>query len=250
MTDSELVLTYPMTENRKTGNVPTVAVGTPEARRASCDGCPLRPKVEGGDGRCYARGASGRVEMGLNNGHKAEAQGRRVSYLRGRNGYVAALEARALSARIVRFGASGDPAIWPMALWAVLRAEAVARELVPIGYTHQWRKPEAAHLRGQLMASCDTEQDVQDALAAGWFPALIVPIDHAGRAFDLSAIGARGVVCPAQQPGSTVTCNTCRLCDGRVRGRVVVCFRDHSAASRARHLAKQRAAKNKAAREG
>lgn len=250
MRDTEYVLTYPSTSNRKTGNIPTVAVGSEALRTLSCQGCPLRPKVEGGDGQCYARGnGSSRVEMGIHRGEATEAAGRRPGYLRGLIGFKAALAARAPTARIVRFGASGDPSVWPLSLWTAMRDATLEEGLKPIGYTHQWQG-EGAHLRGQLMASCDTPEQASAALDAGWSPTLMLPIDHPDGRFDVPGYPGAGLVCPAQREGSTVTCNACGLCDGKRRSRpLVIGFKNHSSAARALRMVQRRRAARAALKE-
>ena len=233
--DTEYVLTYPGTSNTKTGDVPTVAVGSDTMRAKSCTGCPLRPKAEGGDGQCYARGnGSSRVEMGIHRGERAEAEGRRAGFLRGLTGFKAALAARTMTARIVRFGASGDPTL--------------EAGLKPIGYTHQWQST-GANLKGQLMASCDTPEQARQALDEGWSPTLLLDIDHPDGRFDVPGYPGAGLVCPAQREGSTITCNSCGLCDGKRRSRpLVIGFKNHSASARARRMVQQRRAARAAAR--
>jgi hypothetical protein len=155
-----------------------------------------------------------------------------------------------MTARIVRFGASGDPSVWPVSLWDAMRTATLEAGLTPIGYTHQWQG-EGAHLKGQLMASCDTPEQAQAALDAGWSPTLLLDIDHPDGRFDVPGYPGAGLVCPAQRVGSTITCNTCGLCDGKRRTRpLVIGFKNHSSASRARKMVANRRAAAKAAKGG
>ena len=71
--------------------------------------------------------------------------------------------------RMVRLGTYGDPAAVPSHVWHRLVKHAAGWT----GYTHQWRNPdlEGAHLeslRGLVMASCDTPQEREQAIAQGW----------------------------------------------------------------------------------
>lgn len=101
----------------------------------------------------------------------------------------------------VRLGAYGDPAAVPAYVWRSLVAKSKSGHT---GYTHQWRNPVAAGLRTLCMASVDTEQDVADAVKAGW------------RYFRVLGDGEvpplRSVECLSDSKGKT--CAECRICDG------------------------------------
>jgi len=75
------------------------------------------------------------------------------------------------------------------------------------GYTHQWRRPIGAWLRGIVQASCDSLQDLADARAAGWRTFTVLPLgapDPSGTAH-----------CAAStERGNKTNCATCGLCDG------------------------------------
>ena len=238
------ILTYPSTTNAKTGDVPSVAVGTQAARVESCSACTLRPKAEGGDGRCYARRAFRSVEAGVQVGERAYEAGRKVGFFVGLEGFVAALQQRALSARIVRFGSVGDPAYWTPEEWTFMRGATLGAGLTPICYTSRWREPVAAHLRGQSMASTTSPEEAAEAVNAGWQATTVLPWDHPRdeARFTIPGHGAIGVVCPEQRR-KVESCNVCRLCDGtRTIGNprlppVVVGFIDHSSSGNARRNA-------------
>jgi hypothetical protein len=66
------------------------------------------------------------------------------------------------------------------------------------------------------MASCDTIAQADDAIAAGWKPAAIVPIFSNDPRGEVTPAGSRLLRCPAQR-SKTVTCNDCRLCDPQAR---------------------------------
>jgi len=214
----------PAAQNRKTGRVPTAYVGvTRDETRESCEGCALRDSR-----RCYAwSGPQG--QLGLSKIHK----GYRV---RGERFYTLAhaLKHRQPDARVVRVASIGDPA-------RADRVELLASLLVVrraglgvVGYSHFWGDPWNSHLRRELMASCDDLEQADEAIAAGWRAAAVLPWDHEGLTFSTPA-GARGVVCPAQTKPA-VTCNTCGMCDPRHRvwaaGKVkAIGFLDHSRAA-------------------
>jgi hypothetical protein len=107
----------------------------------------------------------------------------------------------------VRLGSYGDPAAVPVAVWDAFLAKATSRS----GYTHQWRLPQAQALRGLCMASCDTEQDVTEAVALGW------------RYFRVLAPGEvpppRSIECLAT--ARDLTCAECRICNGARLDRTV-----------------------------
>lgn len=106
--------------------------------------------------------------------------------------------------RMVRLGTYGDPAAAPAAVWQALVAEAAGWT----GYTHQWRRPEAAGLRALCMASADTADDAREAHAAGWRTFRVT------RTADAEPVG-RETVCPAsEEAGRKLTCETCGACSG------------------------------------
>lgn len=132
------------------------------------------------------------------------------AFSRGRYARAASLDdvASMGRGRMVRLGTYGDPAAVPAEVWRALLSEASGRT----GYTHQWRRADCAEFRDFVMASCDTEQDRADAVAAGW------------RTFRVRAAGApmmaREFVCPASEEGGRkVECSQCLACDGAERAR-------------------------------
>jgi len=193
-------------KNTKTGDIPTLWVGsTREESKDSCKGCPLL------DNGCYAQG--GTPAMGHSSMIRAADKGKTYT-LRD-----ALLNAKR-SAKMARFGAIGDPGALP---WSYLQKAIKAVKSVGldvVGYTHHWRTK--GHLAGVLMASCDTLDECDEAIASGFKPAVVLPWDHTGR-FE-TPNGAKGIVCPAmaaEEKGGTLTCNDCRLCDGSKPGPVI-----------------------------
>ena len=115
--------------------------------------------------------------------------------------------ARVFAGALVRFGAWGDPAAVPAAVWRPIVD--VARGFT--GYTHRWRAL-APSVWGFLMASVDSDVEHADAVARGWRVFRVHTEDHPPMA---------AKVCPAASEALTagrVSCATCRLCDGLQRG--------------------------------
>jgi hypothetical protein len=164
-------------------------------------------------GDCIHRGAGG--EYGTRSCYVNIGQGPRAAwdaYSRGR--YVAGDPVELGRGRMVRIGTYGDPAAVPVAVWSALVSQATGHT----GYTHQWRKPVAAPLRGLVMASCDTERDAADAHADAW-RTFRVRLDSEPKL-------AREFVCPASaEGGKRVLCDTCLSCagaDGRKGSPVII----------------------------
>lgn len=225
----------PRTRNTKTGNIPTAFVladvpdpeHAADAALASCGAvnCALK------DGGCYAlSGAIAKYAVV----HIDEA--RESGFDRS---IAAALAGRHRRARAVRMTAIGDVAATPglvsRALDDVARVHEAGLEV--IGYTHGWRLSWARSLRSSLRASCDDLADADDAVAAGWAAAVVLPADTDARDRSIrTPEGHRVIVCPAYVKPSfgrpKVTCNTCRLC---VVGRTsaVIGFPAHGAEKQA-----------------
>lgn len=191
-------------DNAKTGDIPQAWVTGPRgleraASMASCSatGCKLL------GGGCYAR--RGTVATGFASHVK-----------RGPVSIEDALAKRSPSARFVRFSALGDvSACVPDAVDAIAAVRSAG--LGVVGYTHGWRDPSAAPLRGQLLASCETLTDVDAAVAAGWRASVVLPV---GAGPTKTPAGHHVIVCPATRRND-VTCNRCGLCDGARRGPVI-----------------------------
>ena len=211
--------------NRKTGDVPTLAIGrTREQSLDSCEGCRMRPKERGGNGECYSQNGGlvtkghGSMIRAADRWDKLTPEEQAAIPLKKRRDYSlkTALQQSTRSAKMARFGSIGDPGALPLDY--ITKAIAAVRKagLDPVGYTHHWRdKPELA---GVFMASCDDLSEVDDALSQGFRAAVVLPWDHEGK-FTTPG-GAKGIVCPAMVKQG-LTCNDCRLCDGSKRGPVI-----------------------------
>jgi hypothetical protein len=118
------------------------------------------------------------------------------------SGYAAAMPSDFVG-RDLRIGSAGDPAAVPRWIWEAILPGVVVRT----GYTHQWRRPVGAWLKGTVQASCDSLQDLAEARAAGWNAFIVLPIgapDPAGT-----------VHCAASaERGHKTNCASCGLCDG------------------------------------
>ena len=187
--------------NRKTGGMiqtwilredmaPLAAIRAGEDR-SICGDCVHRGRS--GDGRdrsCYVN-----VGQAPSSVWKAFGRGRYVDF--DPNKHLTLFEGR-----VVRLGAYGDPAAVPYSVW-----EPIVRSVPSwTGYTHQWRTADV-RFRGLCMASVDTEQELNEARAAGW------------RAFRVKSgtdpVLAGEIVCPAsEEAGYRRTCETCRACSG------------------------------------
>lgn len=202
--------------NRKTGNIPQYFIGsTIEESRETCTPCPLYQART-----CNSQ--YGTPLLAVNSIINAHARGK---------AYRAeeAIATRQATAKAVRMAPIGDPG--SLAKRVYDRLEGLARQagLAVLSYTHQWRYAHAQHLKGRAMASCDTRQDVLDAVPAGWRAALHIDtgdtqtlgVDvqaHPVGTIDLDGTPVRYSHCPAQRQdllakGKHVQCNDCRLCD-------------------------------------
>ncbi len=104
---------------------------------------------------------------------------------------------------ITRFGAYGDPTAAPFGVWANIAQRCKSHT----GYSHQWYRPEFQPYRRLLMASVETEDQVQLANALGW------------RTFRTKTedmpILENEINCPAsKEAGFLKTCLDCRACRG------------------------------------
>ncbi len=203
MTPPRTELTWVLSNNSKTGVVPTAYVGTTrDEARASCQGCPML-----GDRTCYAWGGTPRMAF------STIVKARRRDPSRYSLGAVMARLARRRRgrARVVRLGALGDPARARRRDIREALSAARTHGMTVLGYTHAWRTAKARDMRGTLMASCDTPTQADEALRAGWRPAAIIPAAPAGPIYQTPG-GARLLVCPAQRKPDTMTCDRCAMC--------------------------------------
>ena len=113
----------------------------------------------------------------------------------------------AITGRIVRISAYGDPTAVPLSVWQAITARASGW----VGYTHQWYRPEAQGYRDYCMASVDSEGEKRLAENMGWRTYRI--------RLATDPLLEREVVCPASDEGEhKLQCVTCGACNGS-RGR-------------------------------
>lgn len=103
----------------------------------------------------------------------------------------------------LRLGSAGDPAAVPAEVWAAILPRVAGRT----GYTHQWRKPLAEHLRGVVQASCDTLADLDAARSAGWNTFTVLPVG-------VSDPDSTVHCAASAERGAKTSCAKCGLCDG------------------------------------
>jgi hypothetical protein len=109
--------------------------------------------------------------------------------------------------RKVRFGAYGDPAAVPLAVWDSIASVAAG----VTGYTHQWRTADVGFAR-HCMASADSAEEGREARRMGYRNFIVRP------AGSVKPKGA--VVCPAsEEAGKRTVCADCLQCGGTGNGR-------------------------------
>lgn len=212
--------------NPKTGDIPQQYIGADKAEvNASCSGCPLfkqaKPDKKARNKKaqqfglgCYAHhGGPAWAQASI---WRAAAKGKDYSL-------GGALEKATRSARYVRLAVIGDPsAIDDTQLQA---DEATIRDagLGVLSYTHFWNS-RGAHLKGRAMASCDTWEQVEDAVALGWRTA--IHVDSLEQLQGKTAEGTTYTLCPNQRPNAR-QCNECGLCDASKQAVDCVVFLEH-----------------------
>lgn len=191
--------------------------------RESCAGC---PRLSGG---CYAwQGTVAFAYASIRRGSTADPE---------RYTLEGAIRRAPRHVHIARFGMLGDPAGSPSLVAETLDAIPILRKhgIAPLGYTHHWRRPYAAPLRGVLLASCDTPAGALEARAAGWRVALVGARALAQtRPRTVETPAGRAIVCPAvSRPG--VQCASCprrMWCGDADPGLPPIVFPEHGNLSR------------------
>lgn len=216
----------PRSKNEKTSDIPTVWIGVNrEQARASCDAvqCPLRPwseEAKAGGIKCYAHGKT--PTMALASIEKKLARDGRIPSMGEQ------LKKRAVTARFIRIGALGDPAVLPWGWWYKLERLARKHGLGILSYTHGFRtRPDLA---GRTMASCDSLEEAVEARRMGFQAAVATrEVSALDKGITLSD-GSKAIVCPhmslkaAGKPA--ITCNACGLCQGK-NPSITIIFPEH-----------------------
>jgi hypothetical protein len=226
-------------DNDKTGDVPTVWIGiNKEQARASCDAveCKLRPWAPNRSKDtpvCFAHG--GTPAMGLSSIARSHERG--TLNLNDEQ----MLKQRAKSARFIRIGAIGDPAVKPWGWWYRIRRLAKKYGLKTIAYTHGWRK--RPDLVGMTMASVDSLDEVAEAKAMGFQVAVATrEVDPKTKTVTLPD-GTTARVCRAINSKACgkpmIQCNQCLWCTGDSPDLTVI-FPDHGPGSPTRMMARSK----------
>jgi len=217
------------TTNSKTGNVPTLTVGKDRAESLdSCGNCPLlKRNAPDGKARCYAQHGTPAIA------HGSMIRARARNPESDRYTFKRAMRDAARSARMVRFGAAGDPAAIPHNTLRSWFKTVRGLGMDVVGYTHQWANPANTWLKDHFMASVDDPSQVDAVADQDWRVATVAPADFTS---GTTPAGRRIVLCPAmaaERKGRKVTCNQCRMCDPQ-KGGPVIAFIDHGPSSRSK----------------
>jgi len=112
--------------------------------------------------------------------------------------------------RNIRFGAYGDPAAVPVAVWDTLAGLSASTT----GYTHQHDRAGSLAYQRHCMASCHTKAKAEQLQGQGW-KTFRTELD-ATRTPHVEAF------CPAYQTAGRIKCNDCGMCKGSNAKRSVV----------------------------
>lgn len=160
--------------------------------KPTCGNCPHRPVSARNNPRqseCYVNTAyaPNRVWRQYNSG--------KAQYLE---------NYRLIEGRYLRMGSYGDPAMVPIAVWHGLLAVCSGHT----GYTSQWMESFAAPFQGLVMASCSHLAAKEKAESLGWVTYTNLPVGSPAP----SGADKCGY---STDNNNTVSCLTCRLCDGK-----------------------------------
>ncbi len=97
--------------------------------------------------------------------------------------------------------------------------------LINIGYTHDWRNPESQKLKKWFRASCNTLEEMQEAIDMGWSVTITAYGENIPKKTKL--LNRRAVLCPAQVD-KRIDCNTCKMCktSGTTKDTIII-FETH-----------------------
>lgn len=213
-------------KNQKTGDIPQQYIGADKAEVTStCQGCPLltqtapdktatRTKHQIFGLGCYAHfGSVARAQRAI----------WRFVERGGNRSLTNALTNARRGAKYVRMSVIGDPSGLDDIQLQADEAQIRDSGMGVLNYTHFWQG-KGAHLQGRAMASCDTWEEANAAVNAGWRAAVHVP--------DLEVLqgktdaGHTYTLCPNQRPKAT-QCNECGLCDAAKPATDIIVFLEH-----------------------
>lgn len=162
--------------------------------QATCGTCPLQHKASGGEGLCYVN------KMYVKGTWEAWQRGQYPKFNEREHG-------KYFRDRVIRWGAYGDPAMFPAR---------VAKPLFKLargwtGYTHQWRDAYAQDWKPYVMASVESPEARQRAKSSGWRTFRVRRLDE--------PMEPKERMCPASpEGGNKAHCESCQACDGSARG--------------------------------
>ena len=168
------------------GTSPIEAVKT-GADAATCGSCRLRGDGTGKGRACYV----------------TPLHGPQVLWRQHRDGALKPVKIpwrRFWERQVVRLGAYGDHAAVPTEVTAAIAKNAAGHT----GYTHGWRNCDPG-LKRWLMASCDSQEEADEARSMGW---RTFRARHIG-----DALSPGEIQCPADARKG-ITCLLCRKCAG------------------------------------
>jgi len=226
------------TSNRKVGQgVPTAYAGASlgEARQSCAD---VACSLLGGD--CYAWQGTDRLAFsGMLEKAKRDP---------GRYKLETVLKQTPRGVTIGRLTAIGDPGGSNTGETLEACGELARARLLPMVYTHGWRRGDTQALKPWALASCDNPRQALEASRAGWMVSVVAPWDRPYQGVENWGSGWPGLAfdCPAQLASfgelRPVTCDqACRRCspswpgwtrNGGPFGAVI--FRDHGPKVRAK----------------
>jgi len=227
----------PRSTNRKTGDIPTCFIGrTRKESLKSCLGCPLLHVKDGGEAEsgkpmCNAQygtqsfGHKAHIRKYAAQVEEAEAAGEEIVDIMS---LERALEARAYSAKYVRLAALGEPSKLSYRVLKEIIDTTRGSGLGFLGYTHFWADygdtRKGRLLRQNFMASCNSLDEIDEALSQGWNATAIVEPGHPG-GFQRTPEGSPAILCP-HALDDRVQCNQCGLCDPQKNPGTAILFWD------------------------
>jgi len=223
------MLWRPTSGNSKTGNIPQGYVGaTKDETNRSCEGCKWRrkdPKTGTGGGCYYWAGQT----QGAHNSMRIRAGKHPDQYT-----LSYALQHARRAARYLRAAVGGDPNVFSRQTVQSWHDQVKAAGMKGVlAYTHFFES-KGSHLKGLAMASCDTLDQADQAVDAGWRAAVTITSHKApgsrkptlrnkpewqGQQYTTPK-GRPVVLCPAQV--GKRDCNTCGLCDPTSHNRIPI----------------------------
>ena len=239
MSDNEVVVMFTRkSSNVQTGNIPAAWIGhTVAEMRGTCEasGCPYFAGKLVGETVCRCYAWQGHARQAFYSVSKA--------YARNPDNYtlLSALKRAPKSATTLRYSVVGDPsAVGEEAALATVET-CKAFGVTLLGYIAGWRQ--APWWKGILRASCESKEDMEEALALGWKVTRVAPMDSKKPPEPV------GIICPIKL-GAKSNCNSCHLCLYTEKTPAVIWFPDHTPLVKAHRAQKAKREAAKLAEEG